>query len=232
MTDDGIEMDYSFRNTRCFHNRLTNILNGISVQPIYGGPVYIFRNLMLNVAGTLFKMHNSPSGALMLHNTSIKAGMPLALQSNAPVRNCVFRNNLFVGTISNYAFESISPMIGCDFDYDGFAGGPYSQFIKWNGTRYATREAAAEKGGIYPHGKRLATDRLFIDHLVPPDHSSLRVAPLDAAMLHVNSPARHAGAPLPGFYAGTDHRPDHRPDLGAFEHGLPAPHYGPRPVVR
>src|SRR5439155_878521 len=44
LTDDGCEMDYSQRNTRCFENRFTNVYQGISVQPVYGGPVYIFRN--------------------------------------------------------------------------------------------------------------------------------------------------------------------------------------------
>ena len=37
--DDGIEMDYSEHNTRCFDNRLTNVFQGISVQPVHGGPV-------------------------------------------------------------------------------------------------------------------------------------------------------------------------------------------------
>ena len=62
LTDDGIELDYSERNTRCFFNRLTNVFQGISMQPVYGGPVYVFRNAMDNVAVEPFKLHNSPSG--------------------------------------------------------------------------------------------------------------------------------------------------------------------------
>ncbi|MCS6862135.1 MAG: right-handed parallel beta-helix repeat-containing protein, partial [Abditibacteriales bacterium] len=106
MTDDGIEMDYSERNTRCFFNRLTNVFQGISVQPVYGGPVYIFRNALYNVGLETFKMHNSPSGALMFHNTSVKQGMPLILYTGERVRNCVYRNNLFIGTEGNYAYET------------------------------------------------------------------------------------------------------------------------------
>jgi hypothetical protein len=63
LTDDGIEMDYSERNTRCFHNRLTNVFQGISMQPVYGGPVYVFRNVMYNVAVEPFKLHNNPRAA-------------------------------------------------------------------------------------------------------------------------------------------------------------------------
>ena len=39
MFDDGTEMDESERNTRCFENRYTNVFQGISFQPIFGGPV-------------------------------------------------------------------------------------------------------------------------------------------------------------------------------------------------
>ena len=63
-TDDGSEMDYSERNTRNFLNRYTNVFQGVSVQPIFGGPVYIFRNVLYNVVMEPFKMHNSPSGAV------------------------------------------------------------------------------------------------------------------------------------------------------------------------
>ena len=63
--DDGIELDYSQRNTRCFHNRLTNVFQGISLQPVYGGPVYVFRNALYNVAVEPFKLHNNPSGGLI-----------------------------------------------------------------------------------------------------------------------------------------------------------------------
>ena len=86
LTDDGIELDFSERNTRCFFNRLTNVYQGISMQPVYGGPVYVFRNVMYNVAVEPFKLHNSPSGCLIFHNTSVKQGMPLLLWTSEKVR--------------------------------------------------------------------------------------------------------------------------------------------------
>ena len=42
MFDDGSEMDGSERNTRNFLNRYTNTLTGVSLQPVYGGPVYVY----------------------------------------------------------------------------------------------------------------------------------------------------------------------------------------------
>ena len=107
LTDDGIELDYSERNMRCFFNRLTNVFQGISMQPVHGGPVYVFRNVIYNVAAEPFKLHNSPSGCLIMHNTCVKQGMPLLLMTPEPVRNSWTRNNLFVGTEGNYAYEIV-----------------------------------------------------------------------------------------------------------------------------
>ncbi len=144
-TDDGIEADYSERNVRVFENRLTNVFQGISTQPLFGGPVYIFRNVLYNVGMEPFKMHNAPSGVLVMHNTVVKNGVPLVLYSNAPVKNCLYRNNLFIGTSGGYAYESTAPMQECDFDYDGFGGGPYEKFLKWNGERYRLDKRSANQ---------------------------------------------------------------------------------------
>lgn len=226
-TDDGIEMDYSEHNTRCFENRLTNVYQGISVQPVHGGPVYVFRNAMFNVGLETFKMHNSPSGALFYHNTSVKAGMPLVLATSEPVSRCVTRNNLFVGTSGNYAFECLPPMRACDFDYDGFAG-KWRQFLKWNGARYATLDQAGRQAGVYRHALVLKPHGLFRSGLAPPDDvrrqyprtvNDLRPASTSAAV--------DAGIVLPGI---NDSFRGRAPDLGAYELGAEPPHYGPRPA--
>ena len=47
--DDGIEVDYNRANVRVWRNRVTNARMGISVQPIYGGPAYLFRNELFNL---------------------------------------------------------------------------------------------------------------------------------------------------------------------------------------
>jgi hypothetical protein len=128
LTDDGIEMDYSFRNTRCFHNRITNAHQGISLQPIYGGPVYVVRNTMCNVSVSTLKLHNSPSGAMLYHNTAVKSGTPWLLWTPAPMSNIVSRNNLYIGTEGDYAMQVETPATDCDFDYDGFGGGTVAHF--------------------------------------------------------------------------------------------------------
>ncbi len=224
-TDDGIEMDYSEHNTRCFDNRLTNVFQGISVQPIHGGPVYIFRNAIYNIGLETFKMHNHPSGAVLYHNTSVKAGMPLVLATNAAVSNCVMRNNLFLGTTANYAYESSATMQHCDFDFDGF-GGQWNQFLKWNGTRFSTLEDAATHAPVYRHARQIEPATAFQSGIKPPATANTQFSiQVNDLRLSPNGQAVDAGVVLPNINDGHQGR---APDLGAYELGSPLPHYGPR----
>lgn len=224
-TDDGIEMDYSQHNTRCFDNRLTNVFQGISVQPVYGGPVYVFRNAIYNVGLETFKMHNHPSGAIFYHNTSVKAGMPLVLFTGDAVSNCVYRNNLFLGSTANYAYESTAVMQNCDFDVDGF-GGQWKQFLKWNGVRYGSLEDAAGSSPAYRRAVFVSPDTAFQSNVKPPHTAQTRFAvEVNDLRLSSQCEAVDAGVVLPNVNDGYQ---GSAPDLGAYELGRPLPHYGPR----
>jgi hypothetical protein len=226
MTDDGMELDYARRNVRCFDNRFTDVYQGISVQPVYGGPAYVFRNALYNVVAEPFKMHNSPSGAVFYHNTVVKRGPPLHLHTPEPASNLVMRNNLFVGTAANYAWECSPRMTDCDFDYDGFAGGPFEMFLKWNGQRYRSFEEMTAKAPIERHATRVDAAGLFASGAVAPADEKAVHEPVDLR-LSERSNAVGAGQPLAAFDAGAAGK---RPDLGAYELGRPLPHYGPRPI--
>jgi hypothetical protein len=226
LTDDGIELDYSQRNVRCFHNRLTNVYQGVSAQPVYGGPVYVMRNAIYNVEAEPLKLHNRPSGVLFVHNTVVKSGPPLLVQTGEPVSNCVSRNNLLVGTKAPYAFECSPEMTHCDFDYDGFAGGPFNLFLKWNGKRYRTAEEARAKAPVYRNARLMESKDLFATGVQPPEIpkkqwpvavNDLRLAP--------GAAAADGGQPLAGMNDGFTGK---APDLGAYEVGAAQPHYGPR----
>ncbi len=226
LTDDGIEMDYSFRNTRCFHNRITNAHQGISLQPVYGGPVYVFRNAMYNIVISTFKLHNSPSGGLLYHNTAVKSGVPWVLWTPAPMSNIISRNNLYIGTEGDYAMQVETPNVNCDFDYDGFGGGPFKHFLKWNKTRYTTLEATRQDAPIYRHAVFVDAASVFARGVQAPENSETQF-PHDVDLrLSPDSAAVNAGQVIPGIndeFSGT------APDLGAYEVGADLPHYGPRP---
>lgn len=225
-TDDGIEMDYSERNTRCFHNRLTNIFQGISVQPVYGGPVYIFRNALYNVVAETFKVHNSPSGALMFHNTCVKKDEPLLIMTPERFQNCWYRNNLFIGTTGR-AFDCSPMNVDCDFDYDGFGGFSGEVFIKWNNVKYASPDEIRSKGPVYKHVVVVDPATAFAAGAKPPeDPAKQQELKLNDLRLKEGSDAVDAGEALPGINDGFAGK---APDLGAYELGEPLPHYGPRP---
>jgi len=234
--DDGIEMDFSERNTRCFENRLTNVHQGISEQPIYGGPTYIFRNVLYNVGVEPFKLHHNgspkhpvdwwPSGAIMYHNTIVKKGEPCILWSAGPVYNITYRNNLFIGG-GKRAFSFDPPMIDCDFDYDGFGGGPWDLFMKWNRVRYTTIEDVRAKAPIERHAVFVDEATAFAAGVRRPTDTKKSYDPEKVDLrLKAGCAAVDAGQVLPGF---NDDFRGKAPDVGAYELGAPMPHYGPRP---
>lgn len=225
-TDDGIELDFSERNVRCFENRLTNVFQGVSLQPVHGGPVYAFRNVMYNVGLEPFKAHSSPSGAIMFHNTVVKKGGAHLMLSPEPIRNCVSRNNLFVGTAGDYGIQMEPRMPGCDFDYDGIAGGPWNLFLKWDGARYETANQARARAPAYRNAVVLDAATLFEAGVAPPERVEGTCPASWDPRLKAGSGAVDAGQALPGWsdgFAGA------APDLGACELGAPLPVYGPRP---
>jgi hypothetical protein len=224
--DDGCELDGSERNVRCFLNRFTNVFQGISVQPIYGGPAYVVRNALYNVEVEPFKMHNGPSGGLFIHNTVVKKGMPFTVQTTAKVRNCLSRNNLFIGTEASFACEITAPMEACDFDYDGFGGGPWRQFLKWNGRRYATLAEVQAQAPVYRRALVVDARTVFAGGVRPPaDERTAYNTAVNDLRLSASTAAIDAGQALPGF---NDDFRGRAPDLGACEFGSALPHYGPR----
>ena len=216
--DDGCEMDGSERNCRCYLNRFTNVFQGISVQPVYGGPIYIFRNALYNVEVETFKMHNSPSGALFLHNTSVKKGMPLLLATQEPVRNSVYRNNLFIGS-EGRAYDCSPPMKDCDFDYDGFGGSSGSIFLKWNNVRYPSLAAVKAKAPVYRHAVVVDPATVFASGIKPPADPKKQFDPLSIDLRpRLGTATIDAGAVLPGL---NDDFAGKAPDLGPMR---PASH--------
>ena len=202
MFDDGSEMDGSERNTRNFLNRYTNTLTGVSLQPVYGGPVYVYRNVMYNFQTEAFKLHNSPSGGVLVHNTCVHSGQALELSTSDKVYHCVARNNIFLGTRGR-AMDYTPALVHCDFDYDGYGGfsGPF--FIKWDLEKYATPEEARAKSPAEKHCVVIDPATTFASGIKLPadpqqvyDNASidLRLAPGSAAI--------DAGEVLPGLNDG------------------------------
>jgi len=230
-SDDGIECDNGAQNIRVWNNRITSVFQGISTQPVYGGPVYIFRNALYNIDHEPYKLHNRPHGVLLINNTSVRAanreGGLIPVWTNETVYHVLAANNLFVGRGENYSIDLSPPLKDVQFDYNGYAGGPSENFARWNSVVYPTLADFQAKTGQEKHAVLMSPKGLFASGAMPPEDADkdadvalndLRLAPKAAAI--------DAGAVFPGI---TDGYAGKAPDLGACELGAELPHYGPRP---
>ncbi len=238
---DGSELDGSEGNARFFLNRVTNQIAGVSVQPIYGGPAYILRNVIHNVfwspsrAGEQVKLHpgggNMPSGVLVMHNTFISSGLAMNQQTTAIQYNFQFVNNIFVGPDFVQARATIDwtgTIRHGRFDYNGYyPDGPMILGRDGRRTLRARNFSGLQRQGFEEHGV-LLRQPIFASGLVGPDDPRIAVVGADVR-LAPDSAAIDRGLRLPGL---NDRFVGDGPDLGALELGCPEPIYGPRPRDR
>jgi hypothetical protein len=246
LNDDFIETDGSVHNVRVFNNRGVNAAQGgYSAQPVFGGPVYFFRNLLYHVpSGVAFKFSAKPAGLFVWHNTIIGEHL-----LGDPSANMHFRNNLFLGrdtpgrgilTLANSTSHNTS-------DYNGYR--PNRGVIQEQYRYFKPKsqpnvyEPKKEDWQIFSTLKEFQTatsqethsvelDFDIFENLSPPDHAK-RYAVYHAMDLNfalkTNSKAVDAGVVIPTVnedFAGR------APDLGALETGKPALHFGPRWLTR
>jgi hypothetical protein len=224
----------------------------MSPQPIFGGPVYFIRNVVYNAWWGPVKIHGEPSGIYYLNNTYVGEFKQLT-----PASNLHLRNNLILGqgtqprvfaldTFTNYS----------DSDYNGFRPNPGSkEAFSWNSPPfeevrnfYPAHKAAENPGTIqlvqrtFPtlaaYAKATGQDRhsrlvdydIFVNAPQPDFTDPTRVVAVDSVDLRLRKGAAaiDAGLALPNI---TDGYRGRAPDLGAYEYGVPLPHYGPRSVA-
>lgn len=240
--DDFIESDGGAHNIRVFQNRGVNAAhNGYSAQPMFGGPVYFYRNLLYHVpAGGAFKLSAAPAGILAYHNTLISEQT-----AREPYSNAHFRNNLFLSrNAPNRGVMTWANATG-DYssDYDGFRPNPgVEKQYSWlapsatgkttHGAKdsdwqsFATLAEFQKATGQETHGIEIDYD--IFENLAPPDparrHQVYHSMDLNFR-LRAGSKAVDAGTVLPTVNDGFSGK---APDLGALEMNQPMPHYGPR----
>ncbi len=227
--DDGIEIDYNQANVRVWSNRVMNARMGISVQPIRGGPAYIFRNELFNLESVPVKMHNDTTGFIVVHNTSAKHGDGHG-DNGAMWRNAVFRNNLFLGTRYAFEFTTVADEGYRDFDYNGWGttravGSPSDPYFKWDNVRYS-RLSDLQTIGVEPHGVEATFDDV-VDATLPVTWDSQAIPGSRDLRLLPGAPEVDAGEEIANL--NDAFALQGLPDMGAFELGEPLPDYGPRP---
>ena len=238
MGDNCFETDGGARDIRVFRNRCFDSASGaLSVQPMFGGPVYCYQNLVYNTPTGSLKYIEGSSGILTYNNTIIGEGLA------GPASNQHFRNNLIL------AQGALDPVFGVttftnysDSDYNGFRPNPgKDDSFEWNsppfatGTdfhanpltrRYKSLREYSEATGQERHSVLVnydvfrnvpMPDRSDPQRVYHPDGYDFRLTPGSAAV--------DAGVLLPTITDGFTGR---APDLGAYEVDRPAFHVGPR----
>ena len=239
--DDFIESDGGAHNIRVYGNRGVNSFhNGLSSQPIFGGPVYFFRNVLYNIpAGGAFKFNAKPAGILAYHNTLIAEQT-----ATDPYSNAHFRNNLFLGRDTpkrgvmvwanathdhSSDYNGYRPNRGVNAQYRWLAPAPGTTIYEPKDANWYSAATLAEvqkATGQEAHGIEIDYD--VFEDLRPPDPSQQYKVyhSMDLNFrLNPKGKAVDAGILLPTI---NDNFSGRAPDLGAIELNQPEPHYGPR----
>jgi len=254
--DNCIETDGGAHNIRVFRNRCFNNGNrALSVQPMFGGPVYFIRNIVYDSPeGGAMKLTASGAGIVVYHNTFLAPIEPMLLATS----NLHFRNNLILGKSQNPGIFSIESNTNySSSDYNGFRpneGAEYS--FEWSTPPFSVRALYPGEMGalamqqqnqleaktrerrrfktLKEYSEATGQDRhsVIIDYdvfrKVTPPGPDLRTLykPADFDFqLRPGSAAVDAAVRLSGV---NDDFTGRAPDLGALEVGRPVPHYGPR----
>ncbi len=238
MGDNCFETDGGARNVRVFRNRCFNSASGaLSVQPMFGGPVYFYQNLVYNSPTGSLKYIEGSSGILTYNNTIIGEGRA------GPASNQHFLNNLIlaqgafdpvfaVTTYTNYSSSDYNgfrpnPNVDDSFEWNTPAFGTAADFSgKTTTRRYKTLKEFSEATGQDRHS--VLVDYDVFTHVTMPDKADpQRVYSPEGFdfRLKAGSAAVDAGVVLPSITDGFSGR---SPDLGASELGRPEFHFGPR----
>jgi len=145
VTDDGLEPEGTHINFRMWNNTFKDVFHPISLAPITRGPLYVFRNRILNALKSPLKYSNDFSGRVYVYHNSayILDETRNALNPSGKFGNVVQYNNIFFG--HRYSFENTYGLTApVDWDYDCLhttgRAPDHSHWIKWNNQRYSTIE--------------------------------------------------------------------------------------------
>lgn len=238
--DDAFEADYGTRNLAFYDNHISNCATLLSVDPVYGGPLYCFRNIAINTFRGPFKLNSTSSGFFIYSNTIVRTegttGWGWVQFNNGSLRNWGYRNNVLVyrgaagGTL---AVESM----GCSpIDFTHNAWFP-DRSVWWSnsGASYGSMTAAIAGAGqtattpIFGTATRrhqgdvLTTTDPFSPSVTLGTNHLTEITTLQIPTLAAGSSPKSAGIAIPNI---TDGYSGAAPDMGAVISGRALPGYG------
>lgn len=212
--DDGLSADGACSNVRLWGNEFHDVLVGISLAPIYEGPIYALRNLIYRTgagdssySGYPFKFNSGypQSGVMYLFHNTADAVYPgnngFDIKSPGSWQLIYARNNIWAGT--EYALQNANPDQPLDLDYDNLYTSLPGEFAWWDDLPDRHLNTLAEfqaATGLELHGSNLEpdfSDSAHGDYTLP---EGSNMVDKGMAIPGIND----------GFAGGA-------PDLGAFE---------------
>lgn len=236
--DDGIEFDFSLRNVSVHHNLLANLANGLSFQPVWGGPVYAHHNMVINAGRGPLKIkpeQDSPAGMMIYHNTFIRSDSEIKyggtyawVNNSGQIRLLDIRNNLFVSSgngdtvLRNDSKHALTIM-----DYNAWtADGKFAFNIESLPWAVSEPNFAEWKNSALGNNDVLVSlDKLFSQYdskVVDQPFSEFRDVENISLQLHQESQAAWQGLIIPGISSSSSTTTH----MGAIEPGQSMPQTG------
>ena len=235
--DDTFEADYGTRNLSFYDNAVDNASTFLSLDPLWGGPLYFFRNIAVNTVRGPFKLNNTNSGFMIYSNTIVRTegttNWGWVQFNNGELRNYAFRNNVLIyrGSGNLLAVES-----GGNEPIDWSNNAWYPDRAVWwtnSGGSYASISDAQTALPITTPLFGTSTTRHASDVITVSDPFSVpvtlgadhltEVATTAAPTPASGSALKNAGVAIPNI---TDGFAGAQPDIGAVIEGRPTPSRG------
>jgi hypothetical protein len=236
--DDSFEADYGTRNLGFYDNNITNAATFLSLDPLWGGPLYCFRNVVVNTIRGPFKLNNTNSGFLVYSNTIVRtsgtSGWGWVQFNNGALRNWAYRNNLLVYQGTNGQLLAVESGGNDPIDFTHNAWYPDGS-VWWSSSGGSFGSIGAARAGVPAtapvfgssskrhEGDIIATSGVFATPITIGTSHLTEYTATPAPALAPGSNARGAGISLPNI---TDGHTGNAPDIGAVIDGRARPRWG------
>ena len=235
--DDAFEADYATRNIGFYDNHISNSATFLSLDPLWGGPLYCFRNVMVNTSRGPFKLNNTNCGFMVYNNTIVRTegvtGWGWVQFNDGALRQWSYRNNLLIyrGSGSLLAVES-SANDPIDVTHNAWypdravwwtnSGGSYNSLAAARAGLPTTTAVFASSTARHQNDVMTTSDPFVNPITLGADHR-VEITAMATPVLATGTSAKNAGVTIANV---TDGFSGAAPDIGALIEGRPVARWG------
>ncbi len=236
--DDAFEGDFATRNIGFYDNYIRNAATFFSIDPLWGGPLYSFRNIVINTVRGPFKWNDTGSGFLVYNNTILRTKgdreWAFVQFNNGALRGWSYRNNLLHSVGGSDKLMALESAGNDPVDFTHNAWYPDGA-IWWTASGGSFSSLLGAKLGLAPTSPLFGdSPRRHDDDVLMRARPFVEPAPLgpdystEVKSFYIPTPRdsaaiKHAGVEIPGITDGFTGR---APDIGAVIEGRPQPVWG------